>query len=337
MARKTKPSFDATQLLSGFRVYDQAVDVVSSYHWFFTEVTDMADTVTHFERYPRVANGGKTVTPDFTVVFTDGTGLAGEVARIAQRDESVDSICNQLQGYSELTQMPGPPGHKGGQQAVHVDPVDVLFLTPVAVATDAARRIFTERMDDPEHPFNPTRRPVLVHYSQEPDKYVFVVWPNDNGTLHRGDRNAVYGDKSTFVCRPHQFGDNKVRYGFMADPVNPLYMATRLWTQVLPNSFWGNEVTVPLDELVTAVRDQFEGYGKTGEIRRGMDVLVAAGLAKESDNGKAWVVNRQSLRRTDKDVATAIAEKLRKGPNPTAAPARRPRRTEPGDGQGTLF
>lgn len=337
MARKPKPVFDATQLLDEFRVYDQAVDVVSSYHWFFTEVTDIADTVTHFERYPRVAASGKTVTPDFTVVFTDGAGLAGEVARLSRRDESVDSVCGQLQGYSELTQMPGPPGHRGGQRAVPVDPVDTVFLTPARVVKDAARRILDERMDDPDHPFTPKRTPVIVQFSQDQDAYVFLLWPVKNGTIHRGNRSVAYGDKDPFVCRPDQFGENKVRYGFMADTVTPLYMATRLWTQVLPTAFWGNEVTVPLDELVTAVRHQFEGYGQTREIRRGMEVLVAAGLAKESDDGKAWVVNRQSLRRTDRDVATAIAEKLRKGPTQTASPARRQRRAEPGDGQGTLF
>lgn len=97
MARKSKPVFDATQLLEEFKVYDQAVDVVSCYHWLFTAVAEMAETVRHFDRYPRVpVDAAKTVTPDFTVVFTDGTGLAGEIARIALRDESVDSVCSQL-------------------------------------------------------------------------------------------------------------------------------------------------------------------------------------------------------------------------------------------------
>lgn len=331
--------FDPDRLLAEFKVYDQAVDVVSCYHWLFTTVTDMADTVVHFERYPRVpVDADKAVTPDFTVVFTDGTGLAGEVARISLRDESVDSVCNQLQAYSELTQMPGPPGGKGGQKQLSVDPVDTVFLTPARAVKDAARRILDERMDDHDHTFNPKRTPVIVQFSQDQDAYVFLRWPAKNGTIHKGNRPVAYGDKDPFVCPPDQFGRNKVQFGFMSDPVTPLYMATRLWTQVLPTAFWGREVTVPLDELVEAVREQHEGYGKTAEVRRGMEVLVAAGLAKQADGKDAWTVTRQSLRRSDKDVASAIAERIRKNAAPPPAlPARRPRKTTPGDGQATLF
>lgn len=340
VARKSKPVFDATQLLDEFKVYDQAVDVVSCYHWLFTAVAEMAETVVHFDRYPRVpVDADKTVTPDFTVVFTDGTGLAGEIARIALRDESVDSVCSQLQGYSELAQMPGPADRKGVQKQEPVDPVDTMLLTPTLAVKDAVRRILDERMDNPDHAFKPQRTPVIVQFSQNEDAYVFMLWPTEkNGTIHKGERAVVYGDKDPFVCRPYQFGDNKVQYGFMADPVTPLYMATRLWTQVLPTAFFGREVTVPLDALVTAVRDQYEGYGKTADIRRGMQVLVAAGLAKDTDDGKGWVVTRQSLRRSDKDVAAAIAERVRKAAKlPPPIPARRPRRTDPGDGHPTLF
>lgn len=337
MPRKAKPAFDADQLLAEFKVYDRAVDVVSSYHWLFTSVTELADTVKHFERYPKIAVPGKAVTPDFTVVFSDGVGLAGEVAQIALREESVDSVCRQLQAYSELTEMPGPPNHRGVQRAVSVDPVDVLFLNPVSTVADAARRVFTERMDDPEHTFSPARQPVLVQFSQDGDAYVFLTWPQGNGTFHRGQRTTVYGDIDPFVCRPEQFQHNKVRYGFMNDPVVALYMAVRLWTSVLPNAFWGDEVTVPLAGLVTAVHDQHEGAGKTDDVRRGMQVLVAAGLAKETDPGKEWVVTRRRLR-GDKNLAVEIAERVRKGAQaPAPPPTRRSRSTKPADGQGSLF
>ena len=339
MARGSKLVFDADQLLDEFKVYDQAVDVVSCYHWLFTAVTEMADTVNHFERYPRIPVApDRAVTPDFTVVFTDGTGLAGEVARISLRDESVESVCQQIQSYSELVQMPGPAGGKGGQKQLPVDPVDVLFLNPVSTVKDAARRVFSERLDDSNHAFSPQRRPVLVQFSQVGDAYVFLIWPAGNGSIHRGGRANVYGDMDPFVCRPHQFGDNKVQYGFVNDEVPALYMATRLWTRVLPTSFWGNEVTVPLSELVAAVQDQHEGHGKTADVRRGMQVLAAAGLAKETEPGRQWVVTRRSLRRTDKDVAAAIAERVRKSGNlPPPLPVRRLRKAEPGVGQATLF
>ncbi|WP_342373436.1 hypothetical protein PCC79_07470 [Propioniciclava soli] len=338
MARKARPVFDADRLVDEFKVYDRHVDVVSSFHWLYTQVTELADTVAQFERYPSIKVGDKSLTPDFTVAFTDGSGMAGEVANLSLRDESVEGLCRQLQGYAELTEMPGPPNQKGHQAPLPVSPVDVLFLTPVAVAADAADRVLTQRVDDPEHWFSPPRRPVLVHYSQEPDKYVFLVWPAGNGTLHRGQREHVFGDRHTFRCLPDQFGPNKVQYGFMNDQVPGLYMATRLWTQVLPNSFWQDEATVPLAELVAAVKDQHEGHGNTREVRLGMQVLVAAGLAKETVPDKEWVVTRRSLRRSDKDVAVAIAERVRKAAAPSATPpARRPRKATPGDGQETLF
>lgn len=339
MAYKSKPVFDADQLLAEFKVYDQAVDVVSCYHWLFTAVKEMADTVRHFERYPKVTlEGERRLTPDFTVVFTDGTGLAGEVARLARRDESVESVCQQIQGYSELTSMPGPPSRKGGHTQVPVGPVDVVLLNPVLTIKDAARRVLIERMDDPDHPFNPARRPVLVQFSQVEDAYVYLIWTEANGTIHRGDRTNVYGDIDPFVCRPHQFGDNKIQYGFVNDEVPALYMATRLWTRVLPTSFWGNEVTVPLSELVAAVQEQHEGYGKTADVRRGMQVLTAAGLAKETEPGREWVVTRHSLRRTDKDLAAAIAERVRKsGALSPPVPARRSRTADPGADHPTLF
>lgn len=337
MPRKARPTFNADQLLAEFKVYDRAVDVVSSYHWLFTSVAELADSVDHFERYPRIPVPGKAITPDFTVVFTDGVGLVGEVAHIARREESVDGVCRQLQAYSELTEMPGPPNQHGVQQAIGVYAVDVLFLNPVSTVADAARRVFTERMDDPEHTFSPARKPVLVQFSQDGDAYVFLTWPQGNGTFHRGQRATVYGDIDPFVCRPDQFQHNKVRHGFMNDPVVPLYMAVRLWTSVLPNAFWGDEVTVPLAALVTAVRDQHEGAGKTDDVRRGMQVLVAAGLAKETDLGKEWIVTRRRLR-GDKNLAVEIAERVRRGSQPLATPpSRRSRSPQPTEGQETLF
>ena len=346
MARK-KPVFDADELLHDYAVYDRAVDVVSCFHWLFTQVDELADTVRHFDRYPRIPlSGDRKVTPDFTVVFTDGTGLAAEVANIAQREESVDSVCAQLQTYSELTEMPDAPGKKGGQKPTPVDPVDVLFLTSVKDAKDAARRILTERLDDHAHPFSPARRPVLAHYSQDSDAYVFLMWPDSaNGTFARGTREVVYGDKDPFVCQPRNFNRNKVQYGFMNDNVKPLYMATRLWTQVLPNAFWtdSGEASVALPAVVEAVKEQSEGKGSTSDVLRGMQVLQAARLAKETIPDKEWTVTRQSLRRSSRDVADAIAERVRKhGPGAPVIPPpvrslTRGSRTNAPDNHPTLF
>ena len=65
------------RLLHGFTTYDRAVDVVSAFETAFTTRISLPGTVRHFERFPRIpGDRGSTLTPDFTVVFHDGTGLA---------------------------------------------------------------------------------------------------------------------------------------------------------------------------------------------------------------------------------------------------------------------
>lgn len=76
------------RLLYGFTTYDRAVDVVSAFEMAFTSsLTGVPETVRHFERFPRVPDeDGTILTPDFSVVFDDGGGLVGEIARIALHD-----------------------------------------------------------------------------------------------------------------------------------------------------------------------------------------------------------------------------------------------------------
>lgn len=327
---RTKPAFDADDLLEKYNLYDQAVDVVSCYQWLFQNVKELAATVQHFERYPRIPVGQKTLTPDFTVSFVDGDALVGEVARIARQDKSVDGLCRQLHGYSQLTSVPDRPTRQG-TQFTPAKTVDVLFVTHMRLAKEAAQHVLKERLDNPTHPFKPPRRPVLVEFSQDQDEYVFVLYPEGNGTLARGQRAAVYGDKEPYVCRPGQFDRLKIQYGFMNDNVAPLYMATRLWLRVFPNAFWDDdhkEVAITLQKLVAVVRDQHEGKGTSADVRQGMEVLVAAQLAKEVQPGTEWTVKRQSLRRTDKDVAHAIVERIVKR-TAAAADRQKPARVAP--------
>lgn len=200
-------------------------------------------------------------------------------------------------------------------------------------------------MDDPKHPFSPARRPVIAQFSQNGGEYVFLSWPTDNGEMHRGERDAVYGDTDPFTCRPEWFAPLKAQYGFMNDAVPALYMATRLWTTVLPNQYWSDEeITVPAEGLVEAVREVSEGFGSVRDVRLGMKVLTAAGLAREAEPDKVWKVRRQSLRRGGTgEVHTAIAERIRKAKEAapssptTRAPARRRSRVQPAAGQDALF
>ncbi len=93
-----------------YDIYDQAVDVVSAFEFLFT------DPARHGNHSRVTSNGSpgslhrhETAdpdTPDFTVLFTDGTALVGEIARLSLQSKSVDSACAQLARYDALHPRP---------------------------------------------------------------------------------------------------------------------------------------------------------------------------------------------------------------------------------------
>src|SRR6266540_2523047 len=139
------------RLLRAFRTYDRAVDVVSAFEMAFTESkSDVPETVAHFERFPRLpVDGEQSLTPDFTVVFKDGGGMAAEIARIAQKEESVDDLCRQILRYDGLTELPL------GEGMAKVDHTDVLLLVPQDVGPATALRVLEQRLDKADHWYRP--------------------------------------------------------------------------------------------------------------------------------------------------------------------------------------
>lgn len=336
MARGTGSPIDPDKLIADFKQYDRSVDVVSAYHWLFTDTKELPATVSHFERYPKIQHSdGNAATPDFTVLFKDGTGIAAEIANLALHDNSVEKLCKQLERYAALRCLPDATGG-----FTPVDVLDVIFLSPMETADAAVQRVLRDRLDSPEHWFKPKRRPVLIEFAANPDRYVFRFWPEKsvNGTLHMGDRNPNYADfKEPLKISPVHFGPNKIRYGFMNDPVPPLYMATRLWMNVFPSEFGtgATEFTATALKIAGLLRAQYQ-HGTADDVRAAMGVLVAAGLAAQTARN-TWSVTRRSLRRDDHDVHVAIAERVG-SLGKRLQTASRPRRNKTQvDGQGTLF
>lgn len=181
--------YSAQRLIANYDLYDRSVDIVSSYEWLFTETKDLPGTVSHFERYPKIAHpDGRQATPDFTVLFTDATALVGEIANIPLIDEGVDGLCEQILRYDRLTAVLGPDGRE-----CPVSVVDVLLLVPFEIGTDAVRRVLAERLDNPDHPYKPSRRPAIYQFARLSDRYVFQRRPDAvNGSLHAGDRRPNY-------------------------------------------------------------------------------------------------------------------------------------------------
>lgn len=309
MTRGTGSPVDPDALVAEFKLYDRAVDVVSAYHWLFTETADLPTTVSHFERYPKVKHSdGNDATPDFTVLFKDGTGIAAEIANIALHDNSVEKLCTQLDRYSRLTELPAGVG-----RTTPVAILDVLYLSPMETAAAAVQRVLRDRVDNPDHSFKPVRRPTVVQFVNNLDRYIFQFWPDEriNGSLYVGGRTPNYGlFTEELKVPPAQFARNKVTHGFMNDPVKPLYMATRLWTSVFPSKFGTGttEFTTTVGQVAVLVRGQY-GHGTASDVRAGMRLLVAAGLATE-ETVNTWKVKRRNLRSDADDVHVAIAERV---------------------------
>ena len=170
------------RLLRGFITYDRAVDVVSAFQMAFTTShSEVPGTVRHFERFPRIpGDEDSTLTPDFTVVFEDGTGLAGEIARLARHENSAENLCRQVEKYDALRQLPDGAG------LAEVTHTDVLLLVPQSVGVAAVKRIIVDRFVDPEHPYKPSVAPCVVQFAFDEDRYIFqrLLEPR-NGTLRR--------------------------------------------------------------------------------------------------------------------------------------------------------
>ncbi len=190
MAAKESRAAAERALLDGFDVYDRAVDVVSVFEWLHTDPrVDAAGPVLHFERYPSIpAPDGKQATPDFTILFADGTAVAGEVARLALRKESVDKLCAQLGRYDSLTAVPDARGR------LQPADVDVMYLVEMRLGMAAVQRVLKERLADPGHPYSPVRPPVVVQYAREADRYIFQRIPApENGALRDSGRSRRSG------------------------------------------------------------------------------------------------------------------------------------------------
>ena len=191
MTSSPPPSAAEQALLTEYETYDQHVDVVSALEWLFTDpaVKGMPATVSHFERYPHIPVAGKTVTPDFTVLFTDGSAIIGEIAKIALHENSVEKVCTQIGGYAVLDRVPGGHG-----RTVPVNHVDVLLLVHADVGPAAVRRIIRERFADPEHAYSPPEPPCIAQFYRTESHYSFQrLQHQDNGVLCSGDRSPHLG------------------------------------------------------------------------------------------------------------------------------------------------
>lgn len=333
------PSGNAAEeqrLLDGFATYDQHVDVVSALEWLFTHVKGLKDTVAHFERFPRIPVPGKKEpwTPDFTVLFTDGTAIVGEIAQFAQHEGSVDKLCTQIGRYATLTHV--PDAHDGLAPVHHVD---VLLLVQAKIGLLAVQRIIADRLANPEHSYSPPRPPCIVQFVRTESYYLFQRLPDpSNGDLTSSNRAIHIGTKlhEGLPVEARFFKNTKSARGFINDPIQPLYLATHLWTRTWRTMYGGGTTDITIDEKSTTAQLQSEyGVGRISVVRDAMALLERAGLAANDGNG-TWTVSRKLIRRSgDGDIHKIIAKRATSKAPPPMVTRRSINKPQPT--QGTLF
>jgi hypothetical protein len=300
------------RLLQGFTTYDRAVDVVSAFEMLYTESKTMVpSTVRHFERFPRVPDeAGAALKPDFSVVFNDGGGLVGEISRLALPEGSADDLCDQIERYDALRELPVPGG------LAEVSYTDVLLLVPGSVGVAAVKRIVVERYANPAHRYAPAAAPCVVQFVFDEDRYIFqrLLEPM-NGMPRDGQREdglaRWFEESGDIKVRPGRFSDIKAQRAFMNDPIDPLYLATHLWAKAFP-TMAGASVARPLRlefesaNLAAQLRTNFGGI-RSSDIDRAMGLLKAGKLAERTATG--WVAAWEELRVTgeERDLAHLLA------------------------------
>lgn len=324
------------ELRHQFRIYDRAVDIVSAFQWLFTRTKELPETVRHFERFPRIELAdGRTVTPDFTVLFADGRAYVFEIANIPQHDNGIEKLAKQLHAYDSL---PGVPDEKGV-----ISPVtscDVIVLTRAGDGNDCTERL-SALFDDPKHEYKPSKRAVVYQFAAEPERYVFMgIRHETNGKLTTAEAGTDFATFGDLKVKPSHFAEVKAQFAFVNDPVDPLYLATTLWVKIFPSLFGTDSFETTAAEIAAAIRDQY-GVGRTSEVEAALKLLSRAGLANKNKSTKTWRVKRIAMRTRAKDVHEQIIARLKPDANDGIARQRpRPRRAARGaemPGQELLF
>lgn len=308
------------RLLRGFRTYDRGVDVVSSFEMVFRESkSDVPDTVAHFERYPSIREKERNLTPEFTVLFIDNHALTGEIARIAQPDESVDALCSQLAAYDAIAEVPDA---SGGTSTV--SGIDVVLLVPLDVGPSAAIRILDERLGNREHPYKPSHAPCIVQFGFDEGRYLFQRIPHALNGMPRdlaradglGNWFATNGD---FRAAPQRIAHIKSASPFINDTADDLYLAVHLWARTFANRAGEIgavdrpvEIVLGVHDIGTELRRTYAPV-RNGDIRRALDLLERAKMA-ESAGGNSWRIAWEEPRGGDGDLARILAERVCRPP-----------------------
>lgn len=309
---------DRDDLIRCAEIYDTAVGIVSAFHTLFTKQSVLAPTVAHFERYPNLVHSdGNPATPDFTVLFNDGSALVAEIANLPLAEQGVDGLCSQILRYDSLTEVPA-----SRTSVAKPAWVDVMLFVNVGNGTAAVQRIIHERLRNSEHPYKPSAPPCIVTAIPSPSGYTFERHGDAaNGVPREGDREGIGGWMMVrdINVRADYLVDNKAEWVFVNDPIDPLYLATHLWThefatRAASRPKTGSVVHLALNcgDLASELRTKY-GKGSKNEVEHAMELLGRGKFATRVD-GANWEVAWGEFTYADDDLRGAIATRAAKPP-----------------------
>ena len=321
---------DATEQLTEYKAYDRRCGVVSSFQVFFDKAEGLSDTVRHFERFPRYEGAdGNEVTPDFTVLFEDGTLLIAEIANLARTDGSLDDLLHQLTRYAKLIEGPSARRPHGGHDLSGVAATDLLVLTPIDTMNAMCDRIDEAIVNGK---VSPAVRPTILGYSYDDATQRFVFNFTDRATnprlLAHGREPSLdswlAGQADTLYCGVKHFGRVQAAHRFMNDAPPKLYMAVALWLDVLPGlrtdpMASSEELLVKVADIAERLRDR-HGYGDSTAVGHGLEFLREADLARP--RREDWkVFMKQIARGAHDEVRDELLRRVQRKPSGAAASA----------------
>ncbi len=176
-----------------------------------------------------------------------------------------------------------------------------MLLVELHLGMPALQRILKERYENPAHPYKPSRPPVIVQYARNSGKYTFQRLPDPaNGTVRdkgRAKSVGAYVTKESLGVDAARFARVKAAKVFTNDQMDPLYLATHLWSKAFPTLFGRptEEVfTVTEAHLAEGLREHYR-HGKVKDIRHALGLLDKAGLAAQGDAKGEWKIPWRQL------------------------------------------
>lgn len=190
----------------------------------------------------------------------------------------------------------------------------------------ALQRILKERY------YKPSRLPVIVQYARNGGKYTFQRLPDpSNGRVRDDGREKSVGafvTKDGLAVGAGKFAHVKAAKVFVNDQMDPLYLATHLWSKAFPTLFGRpteQALTGTEAQVAELLREQYQ-HGKAKDVRHALALLDRAGLAAQGEAKGEWKIPWRQLNTSKgRDLHQTIAARAAGTSTPARAiPARHP-------------